>query len=92
MTTQRPILKYFKDDILSGNSLIVKSGCGQYRLSLPNEENRTGELHIDTGIWFASDLQLPKNSNVKWQITDEYLLFYKIEDKQNISTHSVKIN
>ena len=34
MNTQRPILKYFKDDILSGNSLIVRSECDQYKLSL----------------------------------------------------------
>lgn len=91
MTTKRPILKYFKDDILCGNSLIVKSGCGQYKLSLPNEENRTGELHVDTGIWFASELQLPKNSKVNWYITDEYLLFYKIEDEKN-TTSFVKLN
>ena len=87
MNTQRPILKYFKDDILSGNSLIVRSECDQYKLSLPNQQNRSGELYVDTGIWFASELQLPKNSKVKWHITDEYLLFYKIKDEK-IPSHS----
>lgn len=48
-----------------------------YYLSLPNEVGRTGTLYIDTGIWFATNLNLPKDTTVKWEITDEYILFYK---------------
>lgn len=91
-TIQRPIHKYYKNYILKGNSLVIKSDCGMHYLSLPNEVGRTGTLYIDTGIWFATNLNLPKDTTVKWEITDEYILFYKIEDKKIISTQSVKLN
>ena len=72
----KPFLKYYIPYYKKNNTIIIRDY--ENILSIVIDTIQEGELYIDKGIYFATQLQLPLRETVKWKVNDDYLCFYKI--------------
>tara|TARA_R110002012_G_C11643209_1_gene610823 strand:+ start:1830 stop:2102 length:273 start_codon:yes stop_codon:yes gene_type:complete len=79
MSNSTLIVSYCKDTIKVGNSLLIKSNCETYCLSLENIVGKTSKIYVDKGIWKSSNMNLPKDKWVEFKITDDYVEFYETD-------------
>ena len=77
----KPFLKYYIPYYKKNNTIIIRDY--ENALSIAIDKIQEGELYVDKGIYFATQLQLPIRETVKWKVNDDYLCFYKKINKPN---------
>tara|TARA_X000000950_G_scaffold286283_1_gene394710 strand:- start:809 stop:1354 length:546 start_codon:yes stop_codon:yes gene_type:complete len=77
----KPFLKYYIPSYKKNNTVIIQD----YKnvLSIAIDTVQEGELYVDKGIYFATQMQLPLREKIQWKVNDDYLCFYKKINKPN---------